>query len=130
MTEIILDMKLKEDLKIKLIKGYLDILILRRLLDIPSSGSDIIQFLIRNYGVYLSPGIVYSMLYSLERRRLVRSIPRVKKRIYVITKSGEEFLRIYQNYSDEFIRFAMEFFNSLKFRSRIQRVKSQLPERW
>ena len=129
MTEIILDTKFKDDLKIKLIKGYLDILILRRLLDVPSSGNDIIQYLIRNYGIYLSPGLVYSKLYSLERRRLVRSIPRVKKRIYVITKSGEEFLRIYQNFSDEFIRFAMEFFNSLNFRSKIQKVKSRLPER-
>ncbi|RLI39008.1 hypothetical protein DRO64_11190 [Candidatus Bathyarchaeota archaeon] len=53
MTEIILDMKFKEDLRIKLIKGYLDILILRRLLDILSSVSDIIQYLIRNYGFIL-----------------------------------------------------------------------------
>jgi len=113
MTEIILDTKFKDDLKIKLIKGYLDILILRRLLDVPSSGNDIIQYLIRKYGIYLSPGLVYSKLYSLERRRLVRSIQKVKKRIYMITKSGEEFLRIYQNFSDEFIRFAIEFFNSL-----------------
>ena len=45
----------------------------------------------------------------------MRSIPRVKNRIYAITKSGEEFLRMYQNFSDEFIRFAMEFFNSLRF---------------
>ena len=80
---------------------------------VPSSGHDIIKYLIENYGIYLSPGIVYSTLYSLERRGLVEAKPQVKKRLYMINRKGEELLREYEESLGELTDFTTQFFENL-----------------
>lgn len=113
MRVIYFDSRVQEEIKTRLIKEFLDILILRRVMEAPSSGHDIMKYIIRNYGIYLSPGIVYSTLYSLERRELVEARPQTKKRIYMINEKGEELLREYQDSLDELVDFTMKFFEGL-----------------
>jgi len=78
---------------------------------VPSSGHDIIKYLIENYGIYLGPGIMYSTLYSLERR-LVEAKPQVKKRLYMINRKGEELLRGYEESPRELTDFTTRFFEN------------------
>jgi len=72
----------------------MDLLILSHLKDnSPMSGYDVIKYLHRKFHILPSSGKVYSLLYSLERQRLVRGTENNRKRVYKLTQQGEEFLR-------------------------------------
>ncbi|MEM2110384.1 MAG: PadR family transcriptional regulator [Candidatus Bathyarchaeia archaeon] len=76
------------DTEIKIVKGCMDIVILKRLRDVPSSGYDIVAYIHRKNKFHISPCIIYSALYRLEREELVRGIFTSNKRIYNITQKG------------------------------------------
>ena len=105
--------KINEEMKARLIKEFLDLLILRRLIDVPSSGHDLTKYIMRKYMVYLSPGVVYSTLYSLERKGFVEAKPHVKKRIYWVNGKGENLIKKYQTSLDGIVKFAENFFRQL-----------------
>jgi len=110
--------KIEDKMKIRLIKEFLDLLILRRLMDAPSSGHDLMQFIIRKYMVYLSPGIIYSTLYSLEREGFVEAKSHVKKRVYSISGKGESLIKEYQASLNGIVGIAANFFKDLAAISR------------
>ena len=57
------------------------------------SGYDAIAFIHTKFGVLLNSGTVYSHLYALERDNLVKGRWDVKKRVYELTKTGEQTLK-------------------------------------
>jgi len=72
----------------------MDLLILSHLKDnSPMSGYDAIKYLHKKFHILPSSGKVYSLLYALERQRLIRGIENNRKRVYELTQQGEEFLR-------------------------------------
>ena len=71
----------------------MDIIILKYLKNNhPISGYDVIKHLHQKFHMLLSPGTVYSVLYSLERKNLIQGKMNNGKRVYKLTKQGEKHL--------------------------------------
>lgn len=96
---------LLEKLKEKIIKNFLDVLILARLkkTGLPISGYDVIHFIHQEFDVLLSSGTVYTLLYSIEREDLIRGVWRGRKRVYTLTEKGSKNIRIVLNEDHEIL---------------------------
>jgi len=69
-------------------------IILNRLEECRSaSGYDVIKHMQKRFNMLLSSGTVYSVLHSLEKRRLIEKMPGCGKTIYRLTDGGWRFLR-------------------------------------
>jgi len=51
----------------RIVKSFMDVLILAELRNAPMSGYDVIGFIHNKFGILVSSGTVHSLLYSLER---------------------------------------------------------------
>jgi DNA-binding PadR family transcriptional regulator len=72
----------------------MDIIILLKLRDgRPMSGYDVVTFIHKKFHMLVSPGSVYSLLYSMERDRLLKGMWGHGKRVYTLTDKGEEKVR-------------------------------------
>jgi len=67
----------------------MDILILSKLKEAPMSGYDIISLIYKKFHILLGSGSVYSLLYSMERKGLIKGVWNERKRMYVLTPKGE-----------------------------------------
>jgi len=77
----------------RIIKSFMDIIILKRLENKhPMSGYDAINYFHKKFRMLLSPGTVYSVVYSLERQNLIEGKMNQGKRIYDLTNQGEKHL--------------------------------------
>ena len=76
----------------KCIRGFIDIMTLALLVDSPMCGYEIIETIYERARVLLSPGTVYPLLDSLQRKGLIESKTESKKKIYEITGRGRETL--------------------------------------
>lgn len=85
----------------RVIKNFLDILVLAELRNRPLSGYDIIVFIHDRFRVLMSSGTVYSLLYALERDGLVIGAWNERKRIYRLTTKGDETIRAIMNTNDK-----------------------------
>ncbi|MFQ6068368.1 MAG: PadR family transcriptional regulator [Candidatus Bathyarchaeia archaeon] len=86
--------KIVEELRKRVIKSFLDILILVELKKGCISGYDVLSRIHKKYGVLMSSGTVYSMLYSLERNGLIRGTWNQRKRVYTLTEKGKQDMQI------------------------------------
>lgn len=68
--------------KERLVKHFLDMIILYKLKQDTTHGYDLIKFIHREFGIFLSPGTVYPVLYELEKNGVVRSEMTGKRRMY------------------------------------------------
>ena len=90
-----MEMKLNhiDDLKIRTVKSFTDILILKHLKSHPlSSGYQILRQLYDGYDILFSPGTVYNEIYLLERKGLIKSDGDDNGRIYCLTDEGQKAL--------------------------------------
>ena len=78
-----------EKLRNRIIKNFLDILIITEIKNRPLCGYDIINHINQKYNLFVSAGTVYSLLYSLEREGLITGVQGRRKRIYTLTEKGE-----------------------------------------
>jgi len=77
----------------RIIKNFLDIIILNHLKNNhPMSGYDAIKHLNKKFHMLPSPGTIYSLLYSLERKNLIKGNMNQGKRVYNLTNQGEKFI--------------------------------------
>jgi DNA-binding PadR family transcriptional regulator len=78
-----------EDMRRSIVRNFLDTIILAKLKNSSSLGGyDITEFIYKKFGVLISPGTVYAVLYSMERRGLIKGERTEGKRIYVLTGQG------------------------------------------
>lgn len=83
--------KISTEIGERILKNFMDLLILKELRhDAKISGYDIIVLIHRKFHLLLSPGSVYSVLYAMERKGLVEGIITSQKRVYKLSKKGEE----------------------------------------
>jgi len=85
----------------RLIKSFLDVLILAELRNGPMSGYDVIAFIHRKFRLLVSSGTVYSLLYSLERDGLIEGSWNQRKRVYMLTDRGEETIKAIVDANDK-----------------------------
>jgi DNA-binding PadR family transcriptional regulator len=79
------------EMRERVIRNFIDLLILKELKENGNrSGYDIIDLFHKKFHLILSPGSVYSMLYAMERMSLVAGATAGGKRLYKLTRRGEE----------------------------------------
>jgi len=71
-----------------LVKKNLDIIILSMLKDNPIHGYKIIADLHTTFGILLSPGTLYPLLYRLEAEELVQVEEKSRRKLYSLTPKG------------------------------------------
>jgi DNA-binding PadR family transcriptional regulator len=82
-----------DDLKIRTIKSFADILILKFLKLHPlNSGYQILKHMHEEYDILFSPGTIYNEIYALERKSLLKGEGDENGRIYCLTEKGERAL--------------------------------------
>jgi len=93
--------KLTEKLRKRVIQNFMDILILTEMKKGSLSGYDVIGIIHRRFGVLMSSGTVYSLLYSLERDGLIKGVWNQRKRLYVLSDKGEQNIKTITRASEE-----------------------------
>jgi len=83
-----LEGKILKKMHERIIKNFMDIIILAELRDGPLSGYDVISFIHNKFHLLVSSGTVYSLLYSLERNGLIEGAWNERKRVYKLTDKG------------------------------------------
>jgi len=71
-----------------LVRSFLDVLVLSILSRGPLHGYGIIADIHRNFGVLLSPGTLYPLLYSLEKELLIDVEKVERRKVYHLTGVG------------------------------------------
>jgi DNA-binding PadR family transcriptional regulator len=85
----------------RIIKNFMDILIMAELRKEPLSGYDIISYIHNKFSLLVSSGTVYSLLYSLERNGLVIGSWDERKRTYELTEKGKKTIETLLNANDK-----------------------------
>jgi len=97
--------KIAEKLRKRAIKSFMDILILAELKRGSLSGYDIIDLIHKRFGILMSSGTIYSLLYSLERDGLIKGVWNQRKRVYILTEKGEQNTKVITNANEEIQSF-------------------------
>jgi DNA-binding PadR family transcriptional regulator len=90
----------------RIIKNFMDIIIMSELRSGPLSGYDVISYIHTKFGLLVSSGTVYSLLYSLERNGLVEGLWDERKRTCKLTDKGDKTIETILN-SREKIKILM-----------------------
>lgn len=98
-------LKMKEKLRRRVVKSFIDILILAELKNESMSGYDVIGLIHEKHGILMSSGTVYSSLYSLERAGLIKGVQNQRKRVYALTDKGERNAQVVTNANKEIQSF-------------------------
>jgi DNA-binding PadR family transcriptional regulator len=85
-----LEGKILKKMHERIIKNFMDIIILAELRSGSLSGYDVISFIHNRFHLLVSSGTVYSLLYSLERNGLIEGTWNERKRVYRLTEKGEK----------------------------------------
>lgn len=93
--------KLVEKLRKRVIQNFLDILILTEMNKGSLSGYDVIGLVHNKFGVLMSSGTIYSLLYSLERDGWIRGGWNQRKRVYQLTEKGQEHIQTITKANEE-----------------------------
>ncbi len=99
----------EEELIQSLVKKNLDVIILSMLKDNPIHGYKIIADLHNSFGVLLSPGTLYPLLYRLVSEGLVDVEAESRRKVYSLNRLGElrtrEFVESYKRHVDRIVGF-------------------------
>jgi DNA-binding PadR family transcriptional regulator len=85
----------------RIIKNFMDIIIMAELREGPLSGYDVISYIHNKFNLLVSSGTVYSLLYSLERNGLVEGAWNERKRTYKLTEKGKKTIETILNANDK-----------------------------
>lgn len=97
--------RIAERLRRRAVKSFMDILILSELKKAPMSGYDVISLIHKRFGILVSSGTVYSLLYSMEREGLIKGISSRRKRVYILTEKGEQNIKVITKANEELQSF-------------------------
>jgi len=96
-----LEGKILKKMHERIIKNFMDIIILAELKDGPLSGYDVISFIHTKFHLLVSSGTVYSLLYSLERNGVIEGTWNERKRVYRLTDKGKRTIETLLNANDK-----------------------------
>ncbi len=94
-----------EKLKKRTLQNFMDILILAEMKKGSLSGYDVIGLVHKKFGVFVSSGTVYSLLYSLERDGLIKGVWNDRKRVYELSEKGEQNIEVITKANEEIQNF-------------------------
>jgi DNA-binding PadR family transcriptional regulator len=96
-----LEGKILKKMHERIIKNFMDIIIMTELRNSSLSGYDVISYIHNKFNLLVSSGTVYSLLYSLERNGLVEGVWEERKRVYKLTQKGEKTINTLLNAGDK-----------------------------
>ena len=82
--------QLVEKLRKRVIQNFMDIFILTEMEKGSLSGYDAVGLINQKFGIVLSSGTVYSLLYSMERDGMIKGVWNSRKRVYELTEKGKQ----------------------------------------
>ncbi len=82
-------MSVVDTLRKRVVRNFMDILILEEIKKGMMSGYDVMAYFQKRFGVSLSSGTVYGILYSMERQNLIEGFLIGNKRVYRITENRD-----------------------------------------
>ena len=101
-----MESEILKEMQRNMIKNFLDTIILAELRNSSAlSGYDIIEFIHKKFGILISSGTVYALLYSMERKGLIKSTLAQRKRVYALTDKGRETIYAISKSKEEIQRF-------------------------
>jgi DNA-binding PadR family transcriptional regulator len=98
-----LESEILDQMHRKIVKNFLDLVILMELRKRSMSGYDLTSLVHNKFHVLMSSGTVYSYLYSLERNGLVKGERGQRRRVYTLTKTGEETVKALLDAKDKIL---------------------------
>ena len=107
-----LEGKILKKMHERIIKNFMDIIIMTELQNGSLSGYDVISYIHNKFNLLVSSGTVYSLLYSLERNGLVEGVWDERKRVYKLTEKGEKTIDTLLNTSDKIRGFIANILKS------------------
>ena len=88
-----MESKIVREMEKRLVKSFLDLVVVFELRKSSClSGYDVIEHINKKFGLLVSPGTVYALLYSMERKGLIKANYEEGKRVYTITDKGTDFI--------------------------------------
>jgi DNA-binding PadR family transcriptional regulator len=96
-----LEGKILKKMHERIIKNFMDIIIMTELRNGSLSGYDVISYIHSKFNLLVSSGTVYSLWYSLERSGLVEGTWDERKRVYKLTEKGEKTIDTLLSASDK-----------------------------
>ena len=104
--KVFLESEILKEMQRDMVKNFLDTIILAELRNSSAlSGYDIIEFIHKKFGILISSGTVYALLYSMERKGLIKSTLAQRKRVYALTDKGRETINAISKSKEEIQRF-------------------------
>jgi DNA-binding PadR family transcriptional regulator len=97
----------------RILRDFLDIIILSKLRKEPKSGYDVLTFVHQRFNILPSSGTVYSTLYLLERNGLIKAALVQGKRVYTLTDKGRKTINAVLASSKEIQLFFTTFLGNL-----------------
>lgn len=99
--------KLLRDMQRTMVKNFLDTVVMLRLkkASVPMNGYEFVDYVQQKYGVLISPGTMYTMLYALERRGMLKGEWDSGKRVYLLTAQGAKVVDTVLGSRDDIQRF-------------------------
>lgn len=94
----------------KFVMSFLDVFILLKLRNASLSGYDIISYIHKRFNMLISSGTVYSLLYRLERDRLIKGQSNLRKRTYTLTDKGRKAAKALSGMRDKILRLGLDIF--------------------
>jgi DNA-binding PadR family transcriptional regulator len=94
----------------RIVKGFLDLIVLIALKNQSGlTGYDIMMLVHRRFGTLISSGTIYSVLYSLERKNMIKGSSDGRKTSYLVTQEGNQYLKTFKESRKEFAEFMAKF---------------------
>jgi DNA-binding PadR family transcriptional regulator len=97
-----------------LVKSFLDIIVLVLIRDFPQHGYGIIAEIHKQFGVLLSPGTLYPLLYGFENEGWVKVTDVDQKKVYSLTLKGTENLNFL---SEDYLKLFEKLVKIMRVRS-------------
>jgi len=96
-----LTMTMFEKMRMRVLKDFMDIVILKELRNRSMSAYDVIVFIHKKFQILMSSGTVYATLYSMERDGWVKGNNTEARRVYKLTDEGEKTIQTLLEESDK-----------------------------
>lgn len=103
---------ISEDSIERFVKNELENIVLSLILKEPMCGTDIIKTIHKNFNVLLSPGTIYPLLHSLEKKGLLKCEYEVRTKTYKPVKEAEQKIRTLLNEQVQANRLLSKFLQS------------------
>lgn len=102
----------------RFLKEFIDILMMVKIREAEATGYDLLVYFHKKFDLLVSPGTVYSVLYSMERNGFVKARMEDKRRIYSLTPKGKTTIKAINESYD-----ALENFFSCLLRRKLTKAE-------